>query len=237
MGKSFSVLSVIALVVIAANIVVHRDISLPIAVSYASAQELPDFSATTTLSTAPQESWQAPEPAREQQPEQKKVEPVVEQKAQPTQTVAAKKKYVAEVPVRLIVPSIGLDTSIVGVGVNAAGEMAVPSGNTDNVGWYKYGPKPGQVGSSVLDAHVFAAFEDLRHLKVGSDIIVVTESGQRLRFVVQQSTVYKLSDITSSMLFGRKNDRWLNLITCAGKPVGNTYSHRLIVYSTFEEVL
>src|SRR5947208_1526342 len=40
-------------------------------------------------------------------------------------------------PARLIIPSIGLDDSVLEVGLNAKGEMDVPDGKTKNVGWYK----------------------------------------------------------------------------------------------------
>src|SRR4051812_40469377 len=59
----------------------------------------------------------------------------------------------ADYPVRLSLPAIGLSDAIIKVGLNAEGEMAVPSGNSSNVGWYKDGTLPGEVGSAVLDAH------------------------------------------------------------------------------------
>ncbi len=139
----------------------------------------------------------------------------------------------SEVPVRLRIPSIDMTVPIVPVGLNKKGEMDVPSGNSNNVGWYKYGTVPGHTGSAVLDAHVFAAFEDLRHVPIGADIYVDTEGGERLHFVVQDSRVYKLSELTSQMLFGRNDAKRLNLITCAGTFVKSidTYDHRLVVYA------
>ena len=75
-------------------------------------------------------------------------------------------------PERLLVPSLDLNVAIQPVGQNSKGEMDVPSGSSSNVGWYKYGTMPGNVGSAVLDAHVFAVFKDLRYLKIGSSIFV-----------------------------------------------------------------
>lgn len=136
-------------------------------------------------------------------------------------------------PVRLIIPSIGLDAMIESLGLNDKGEMDVPDGSSPNVGWYKGGPIPGNMGSAVIDAHVYAAFENLRYLKVGSDVIVENARGERLRFVVDDSRVYELGELSSGMLFGRKDARRLNLITCAGQPTadGSTYTHRLVVYT------
>jgi sortase (surface protein transpeptidase) len=143
----------------------------------------------------------------------------------------------AQYPKRLVIPSLKLDVPIQAVGVNAKGEMAVPSGNSGAVGWYKNGTMPGNVGSAVLDAHVFAVFEDLKYLKIGSDIFVTTEGGTKLRFSVVDSRIYTLPELTSDMLFNRKDARRLNLITCAGTyiPSLGTYDHRLVVYAIFQD--
>lgn len=135
-------------------------------------------------------------------------------------------------PVRLIIPAIGLDTEIDPMGVNAKGEMDVPDGSSDKVGWYKYGTIPGNVGSAVLDAHVFAAFEDLNKLPVGSAVFIVNSDGEKLEFRVDDANVYELGNLTPGTLFSRRDARRLNLITCAGEPVGDTYSHRLVVFTT-----
>ncbi|HUO50090.1 MAG TPA: sortase [Candidatus Paceibacterota bacterium] len=137
-------------------------------------------------------------------------------------------------PARLVIPAIGLDAPIVGVGVTAGGDMAVPNGKTNNVGWYKDGPVPGAVGAAVLDAHVFAAFSKLKNIKPGDDIYVITAGNQKLHFVVSAAKNFALSSLTSGMLFTQTNSHALNLITCAGSltPDHSTYDHRLIVYST-----
>jgi LPXTG-site transpeptidase (sortase) family protein len=134
---------------------------------------------------------------------------------------------------RLNIPSIGLNDPIVNVGVDSTGAMAVPNGKTNEVGWYDGGPMPGQVGSAVLDAHIFAAFTKLNQVSVGDDIYV-QENGQTLHFVVTAVKEFALSQITSQDLFVPTSDRDLNLITCAGKltPDHSTYDHRLVVYST-----
>src|SRR5438552_377745 len=45
-------------------------------------------------------------------------------------------------PVELIIPSINLDSPIQSLGLNKLGEMDVPDGRTNNVGWYEYGTIP-----------------------------------------------------------------------------------------------
>ena len=136
-------------------------------------------------------------------------------------------------PVRVIIPVIHLNDPIIPVGTNSKNEMDVPSGTSANVGWFKYGPVPGQIGSAVLDAHVFAAFKNLKNVPVGADIYVQMASGVTRHFVVAQTTTYKLADLTSQMLFGQNDAARLNLITCAGKltPDRSTYDHRLVLFA------
>jgi sortase (surface protein transpeptidase) len=137
-------------------------------------------------------------------------------------------------PSRLIIPSISLNDTIAKVGLNAKGEMDVPAGNTKDVGWYRAGAVPGNVGSAVIDAHVFAAFSKLKNIKIGSDIYVETDSGQRLHFVVSDLQTYALRDVPADILFNRADTERLNLITCAGNLTADhtTYDHRLVVYAT-----
>jgi sortase A len=133
-----------------------------------------------------------------------------------------------------VIPSIGLDAPIQDVGIDQTGAMAVPSGKTNNVGWYEYGTIPGQAGAAVIDAHVFAAFSKLNQLKSGDDIYVVTQSGEILHFAVASTKTFALNKIQSSDLFTQTSDRALNLITCAGNLTADhsTYDHRLVVYTT-----
>lgn len=139
-------------------------------------------------------------------------------------------------PTRLIIPSIKLDTDVQEVGVTSNGEMDVPDGKTKNVGWYRYGTIPGEIGSAVMDAHVYAAFAKLRYVKIGDDIYVTNGSGEKLHFRVTDSRVYALDEIPLAQIFNSQG-RHLNFITCARKfiPSLNTYSHRLVVYTELIE--
>jgi sortase (surface protein transpeptidase) len=138
-------------------------------------------------------------------------------------------------PVRLVIPSIGLNARIKGVGANAKGAMVVPSGASKSVGWYKNGVVPGQTGSAVIDAHVFAAFSKLKYLKSGADVYVTMTDGATLHFVVSDAQTYALAALSSKQqLFRPTQSADLNLITCAGSLTKDrsTYDHRLVVYTT-----
>lgn len=138
-------------------------------------------------------------------------------------------------PVRIIVPAIGLEAPIAYMGTNGKGEMDVPSGSSGSVGWYERGTVPGDRGSAVIAAHVFAAFSDLHKVPPGSDIYIETKGGVKLHFVTEEVRTYRLSDLSPDMLFERADARRLNLITCAGSLTqgGSTYTHRLVVFTKY----
>jgi LPXTG-site transpeptidase (sortase) family protein len=139
---------------------------------------------------------------------------------------------VAALPVRLAIPSIKLTSAIMPMGVLSNGELDVPSGKTNNVGWYAKGTVPGEAGSAVLDAHVFAAFSKLDDVKVGDHIQVGMSDGTTRTFAVTKTKVYKLASLSSQELFG-DGGKYIHLITCAGSltPNHSTYTHRLVVYA------
>jgi LPXTG-site transpeptidase (sortase) family protein len=140
-------------------------------------------------------------------------------------------------PVRVIIPAINLDSKILSLGKEKNGEMSVPSGKSNDVGWYKYGTVPGNMGSAVLDAHVFAAFANLDKLKAGDNIFVVTDKGEKLRFVVGEAKTYKLNALSPNTLFHQSDAKRLNLITCAGSLTKDksTYTHRRVVFAVLAD--
>ena len=138
-------------------------------------------------------------------------------------------------PNKVVIPSINLNSTVLSLGKSSDGNMAVPSGKTNNVGWYKDGTIPGDIGSAVLDAHVFAAFSNLKKIKTGDDIYIINNQNQKLHFIVTSTKTYPIKTLTSETLFGQDGTRKLNLITCAGKLTSDksTYDHRLIVSATY----
>lgn len=137
-------------------------------------------------------------------------------------------------PSALAIPAIGLGSPIVPMGLTKAGDLDVPSGTTNNVGWYAKGTVPGETGSAVLDAHVYAAFANLHKVTKGDTIYVVMKDGTTREFKVTKTKVFKLSDLSSEELFNQDDGRYLHLITCAGELTADhsTYTHRLVVYAT-----
>lgn len=159
--------------------------------------------------------------------------PVAPDKEPAAQSKAPAPKKITSTPVQLTIPAIALASRVVPMGVNNAGELDVPSGNTNDVGWYAKGVAPGNIGSAVMDAHVYAAFSKLDEVALGDDIYVDMQDGERLHFVVKRSQVYKLAELSPDELFNADNGRYLHLITCAGelKDDSSTYTHRLVVFA------
>src|ERR1039457_7041885 len=56
-------------------------------------------------------------------------------------------------PVRLVISALHIDAKVQDVGITKNGNMATPNNFTD-VGWYKYGALPGEMGSAVIAGHV-----------------------------------------------------------------------------------
>lgn len=150
----------------------------------------------------------------------------------------------ASKPARLEIPSLRISADIEDVGINAKREMGTPR-DARNVGWYKYGPVPGQIGSAVIDGHLkngFAfggVFSNLRDIQLNDDVYIITEAGSRLHFVVTEITLYPYTDAPTDIIFGKKDTARLNLITCAGVwlPGQYTYDQRLVVYTELSDIM
>ena len=125
-------------------------------------------------------------------------------------------------PVGLRIDSLGVDAPIDAYGVNQrTGQMAVPENVTD-VGWYKFGPSPGESGSAVLAAHVDLAgsgpgvFFALDELEEGDQIVVVHDDGTEAPFRVVARTTYEKEALPLDVIFSREGPPVLTLVTCGG---------------------
>jgi LPXTG-site transpeptidase (sortase) family protein len=141
---------------------------------------------------------------------------------------------------RLFIPEIGVNAPIETVGKTSEGLMDVPIHNQwTGVGWYKNGPKPGQIGSSVIDGHLDrtggapAVFWNLRKLHPGDIVSVQSKAKRTLHFKVMKIANYAPDAAPVVQIFGQKNGTFLNLVTCAGVwvPSENQTSQRLVVYT------
>jgi sortase (surface protein transpeptidase) len=145
----------------------------------------------------------------------------------------------ARVEPRLIIPAINVDAVVVPVGLDANGAMAAPE-DWFEIGWFRYGPRPGFAGSAALAGHLDtntgapATFWDLNKLVPGQEVVYQAEDTSRLTFVVDQVATYPWDDVPLDRVFARSGAPRLALITCGGQwsREHRNYSHRTIVYAS-----
>jgi LPXTG-site transpeptidase (sortase) family protein len=140
------------------------------------------------------------------------------------------------VPVRLVVPAIGVDAEVEQVGKTLQGAMATPEALA-NVGWYRLGAQPGAAGNAVFAGHVNNAlglagvFKELSKLKKGDEVRVQGQDGTELVYVVERIDSYKEAEAPVEEIFATSGPTQLVLITCEGEwdEVTRTFDKRLVV--------
>ncbi|MCA9361787.1 class F sortase [Candidatus Kaiserbacteria bacterium] len=150
-------------------------------------------------------------------------------------------KEVAD-PVWLRVPSVGIDTAFAGpLGLNEDQTVEVPDGY-EEVGWYRYGPKPGELGPAVVLGHVDsyqgpAVFWPLQKVRAGDTIEIERADGTVGVFVVTRLEQHSRSGFPTAEVYGDIDHAGLRLITCSGtfNHGRQEYSHNLIVYAELVE--
>jgi LPXTG-site transpeptidase (sortase) family protein len=138
-------------------------------------------------------------------------------------------------PIHLEIPKIKVSTDILQMGLTVNGDMDAPAKVTD-VGWYKNGPHPGNVGNAVIAGHFGVGgpgvFVDLDKLQKDDHVLVTDEKGQTSSFVVRETRTYGYTEHPSEV-FNTSGGAHLNLITCAGtwNAAARTYNKRLVIFA------
>lgn len=156
----------------------------------------------------------------------------------PTTTISSAPVAVAIAdPVELLIPAIGVDATVVPVGV-VAGTNDVEVPPLREAGWYRYGPSPGEAGSSVLVGHVDGdgqrgIFWSLRNLALGIPVTVRYADGSSRAFAVS-ARAEELKTSLPPALFSRIGPPQLTLITCGGAFDASThhYLDNVVVVAT-----
>ena len=124
------------------------------------------------------------------------------------------------VPKRIRIATAGIDANVELVGLERDGSVGTPK-NYDNTGWYEPGPRPGEPGNAVMLGHVDSAalkrgavFWNLRLVKPGDDITVVSDDGIAHHFTVTGQQQYNPQNVPIAQIFGQADGVHLNLITC-----------------------
>lgn len=124
------------------------------------------------------------------------------------------------VPATISIDRLGLaETTVLAVGVEGNGEMTVPP--PLDVGWYRFGPTPGEAGSAVLAGHIASggipgAFRHLDRLEAGDLVTIGFDDGSSQTWVVDDLFQVDKVDLPFDTLFARSGPPKLALITCGG---------------------
>jgi hypothetical protein len=141
-------------------------------------------------------------------------------------------------PVRVKIPSIGVDAPLIRLGLDAKGALEVPK-RFDEAGWWTGGSRPGERGPAVIAGHVDsktgkAVFYELGRLRRGDVVTVRRRDGSNVRFTVQGSARYAKDHFPTARVYGATRRPTLRLITCSGvfdRSSGH-YLDNTVVYAT-----
>ena len=123
-------------------------------------------------------------------------------------------------PTWLSIPSLGIRTRLIHLGVNSDGTLQVPS-STAVAGWYTGSPRPGTVGSAIIAGHVDSRtgpgiFFWLRTLHRGDRIYVGRADGTMAVFTVTKIRKFAKDEFPTAAVYGPVPDAELRVITCGG---------------------
>lgn len=138
-------------------------------------------------------------------------------------------------PVTVLIPSIGVDTSLEALKVDGAGALEPPS-RADKAGWYAKGIAPGDAGPAVIAGHVDSktgpgVFFRLPELQPGAEVLVERKDGSKLTFVVNHTYSTEKTAFPTAAVYAPTPLSELRLVTCGGDfdRVAGSYRNNVIV--------
>lgn len=164
--------------------------------------------------------------------------PRVTEVADVSTTTGDTKMLASASPERIRIPAIGVDTVFEApLGLNDDQTIEVPD-SYEEVGWYKYGPTPGELGPAVVLGHVDsylgpAVFYSLGQLEEGDKIYVDRADDSTVTFEVTRLERHSQESFPTAAVYGDIDHAGLRLITCTGVYDHSTlrYTHNLIVFA------
>lgn len=143
----------------------------------------------------------------------------------------------AAAPVRLLIPSIGVDSTLMDLGLEADGTLEVPPSGFP-AGWYTEAPTPGELGPAIITGHVDwggspGVFYDLRNLRSGEAITVERQDGSTARFRVTSVQRFAKGEFPTQAVYGDLDHAGLRLITCGGEfdRQARSYRDNVVVFA------
>ncbi|MEV7613711.1 class F sortase [Streptomyces sp. NPDC089799] len=141
-------------------------------------------------------------------------------------------------PVRIRIPSIGVDAPLTGLGLDRDGSLQVPpTGDRNLAGWYRDGTTPGAAGTAILAGHVDratgpAVFYRLGAVRRGASVEVPRADGRTAVFTVHAVEVYDADAFPDERVYGPARRAELRVITCGGPfSPGTGYRGNVVVFA------
>ncbi|MGZ9932947.1 class F sortase [Streptomyces sp. NC-S4] len=157
--------------------------------------------------------------------------------AAPAEAPAARPMPASE-PVRVRIPSAGVDASpVLGLGLAADGTVEVPSvADADKIGWYTKGVTPGQTGPAVLIGHFDTArgpavLKDVSRVRTGEEITVSRADGTTAVFRVRELEQVGKKEFPTAKVYGDTTRPELRVITCGGELADGHRPDNIILYA------
>ena len=123
-------------------------------------------------------------------------------------------------PIRVKIPSIGVDASTVSLGLEG-NELEVPA-DPDVVGWFTGAHTPGAPGRAVLAGHLtwngrHTVFARLPDLVAGAVVEVDREDGTTANFEITKVSTFAKDAFPTAEVYASTDEPSLVLITCGGE--------------------
>jgi len=143
-------------------------------------------------------------------------------------------------PTTLTIASIAVSVPVEAAGVAPDGTVAIPH-NAYHVGWYEFGPAPGDAtGSAVIVGHRDSrtqgrgALYNLGAVNLGDQIQVRLSDGTTLTYRIVERRLYLKQGLPWATFFTNQGPPRLTIITCGGAydPHHGGYQDNLIVTAT-----
>ncbi|MEI7631806.1 MAG: class F sortase [bacterium] len=166
-------------------------------------------------------------------------QPVLVQKLVQDIPEPKKQQYLtASVPLKIDIPSIAVGANIQKVGLLANGTIETPDVLSGLVGWYQYGPTPGELGPSVLVGHVDSykgpsVFWNLSKLNIADVVNITRSDGIMVQFIVSRIAQYDQDNFLTDEVYGNIDHAGLRIITCGGtfNHFTGHYSQNTVIYA------
>jgi len=143
-------------------------------------------------------------------------------------------------PTTLTIASIAVSAPVEAAGVAPDGTVAIPH-NAYHVGWYEFGPAPGDpTGSAVIVGHRDSrtqgrgALYNLGAVNLGDQVQIRLSDGKTLAYRVVERRLYLKQGLPWATFFTNQGPPRLTVITCGGAydPNHGGYQDNLIVTAT-----